>query len=61
MCSYITTIQKRHEAVREHPEEGVLGLQDQAFVVGGYRGGFCEELLEVSSMSRRASPWELQR
>jgi len=31
----------------------VLGLGGKVFVVGGYRGGFCEKLLEASPVSDR--------
>jgi len=39
----------------------VPGLRGQVVVVkGGYRGGFCEKLLEASPVSDRASASQLQ-
>ena len=38
----------------------VLGLRGKVLVAGGYRGGFCEKLLEASSMSDRANAIWLQ-
>ena len=32
-----------------------MGLPGKVLLVGGYRGGFCEKLLEASPMSDRAS------
>jgi len=33
----------------------VVGLRGKVLVVGGYRGGFCEKLLEASPMPDKAS------
>jgi len=38
----------------------VLGLRGKVFVVGSYRGDFCEKLPEASPMSNRANTNQLQ-
>lgn len=43
------------EPHRERLPAIVLGFNGKVLVVGGYKGGFCEELLEASPMSDRSS------
>ncbi|KAK4824797.1 hypothetical protein QYF61_019465 [Mycteria americana] len=50
-----TSVQKS-----QRPVQIVLGLHGKVLVVGGYRGGFCEKLLEASPMSDRANAGWLQ-
>jgi len=41
-------------------EGGTLGLCGQVLAAGGYRGGFCEKLLEASPMCNGANASQLQ-
>ena len=38
-----------------------LGLHATVWQTGSYRGGFCEKLLEASSMPGKANPWWLSK
>jgi len=51
----------KHNSCNSHTTSiSVLGLHGEVWVVGYYRGGFCEKLLEASPMSNRANASWLQ-
>ena len=57
-CTSVSSKLKQNLLV---PHVGVLGLHGKVLLAGaGYRGGFCEKLLEASPVSDRANASRLQ-